>query len=105
MKFLGKMLVKLLVVNDFIDSEDKIEIIHDFNESFEKSKNSKNPIIKALNGFLSHPLGVLLSIYGYAKLGQMLRDLNRANDLDDMETEFQIAYQKQMFNKMLNKEE
>ena len=96
------MLTKLLLNNDLIEAEDKQEMKLSFDESIKTSQTSENKIVKILNSFLLHPIGVLFSILVYSWIGQRLKDMQRSSDKDDIQKEFENQFRQNMMEEMLN---
>ena len=96
------MIVKLLLSFQLIDETERVDTLDQFNEAFQKTENSTNPIVQKLNSIMSHPFGVLASLYGYVMLRGKLQELENKKMADQQTDLFAQQLEAKVMQKILD---
>lgn len=83
MKYFSRMLGATLENQGWVDNEEKSQIVLEFDESFQVSKETKNVFVTIVNTFFMHPVGVMVAIFLYAKMNRALNLLTMSEEVED----------------------
>lgn len=89
--------------HDLVSGEDKEQMLADMNEATIKAMKSENRFVKAFNGFCAHPVGVMLSLFGYCWMDGKMTRMSRDNEEESMESAFYAKMQEGLYKKMAAK--
>jgi hypothetical protein len=88
-----------------LETDDKIQLKKEMDESTGDLEKSTNPIVKKLNLFFKHPFGVLLSILLYAGVKRQISKINISSDTHSLEENFKLEFKQKMMSEMLESHE
>lgn len=104
MKWFSTLIIKLLINNGLIDIDDKEDIKASFDKSFDKAEETTNPVMKKINTFFKHPIGIVSMIWGYVTLNTRIQRMNREANQNEMEEQFKAEFKSKMMSEMLNED-
>lgn len=101
MAYLERMVVKLLDDMDFIQEDERAQVLKDFEETAKK-KEDRNKYLLLLDNFMKHPLGALVVIAGYAGLKSWLNRIALSDSSLSLEERFKMKIKEQTFSDIMN---
>lgn len=101
MIFLSRMLTQLLANNHFINEDERHDIQASFDKSFEESAKNQHMIAKAINSFMSHPLGVMAQIGLFVWISRKMREIRNIDDENALRDEFKRQYEQKLMEDLI----
>lgn len=103
MKFVGRMVTKLLINNGFIDTEDKAEIQDEFDNALKEWKESTNLSQRIIYQFSVSPIGIFAWLGLFIITARYVRKEASLAESESVQEEFEREMETAMMRKMLDK--